>query len=408
MRILILPGTHDCGNLGDVAMLQSALLRLGARWPEAVFSVLTEAPDQLKMHCSAVESVPWAGARGWLRMEALPRLFFPGIRPEIRRRFPCTPARLRWLAGMLSPARGAAVRRFATALFNADLVVMSGCGMIADAFSPAAMRALATLAAAGRGGIPTAMLGQGIGPLEGGELFQRAAKTLPQVGAIFVRERLTTPDVLKRCGVAPEKIFVTGDDTVEMAFNEKRPALGDGIGVNLRLANYSALGDEMVAAMRGPLLEQVRRHQSTLIGIPTQRHETRSDVESLERLVGGQDAGAEQDTPLKIIRRISGCRVVVTASYHAGVFALSQGIPIIGLVKSAYYRDKFQGLAGEFGGGCAVLPADAADFPAKLSAAIDEAWDQAEALRPQLLAAADRQIKAGRAAYDRLPGLLRR
>ena len=35
--------------------------------------------------------------------------------------------------------------------------------------------------------------------------------------------------------------------------------------------------------------------------------------------------------------------VEVTGSYHAGVFALAQGIPVVGLLQSAYYEQKFIG-----------------------------------------------------------------
>ena len=30
-------------------------------------------------------------------------------------------------------------------------------------------------------------------------------------------------------------------------------------------------------------------------------------------------------------------RLVITGSYHAGVFALAQGVPVLALAKSAYY-----------------------------------------------------------------------
>jgi polysaccharide pyruvyl transferase WcaK-like protein len=48
---------------------------------------------------------------------------------------------------------------------------------------------------------------------------------------------------------------------------------------------------------------------------------------------------------------VSRCRVVVTGSYHAGVFALAQGIPVVATAASRYYHDKFSGLADLFGGG---------------------------------------------------------
>ena len=47
MRILVEPCAHHHLNLGDVAMLQVAVDRLRARWPDAWIGVITDAPDRL-------------------------------------------------------------------------------------------------------------------------------------------------------------------------------------------------------------------------------------------------------------------------------------------------------------------------------------------------------------------------
>ena len=63
MKIFILPGTLHCNNLGDLAMLQVALQRLGKIWPNAVFFVLTGAEAKLKIYCPEAVPVPVHGAR---------------------------------------------------------------------------------------------------------------------------------------------------------------------------------------------------------------------------------------------------------------------------------------------------------------------------------------------------------
>ena len=131
-------------------------------------------------------------------------------------------------------------------------------------------------------------------------------------------------------------------------------------------------------------------------------------MESLREFLPGGGAEGEWpdglDTPLTVIRRVGECRVVVTGSYHAGVFALSQGIPVVGLSRSDYYTDKFLGLADQFGSGCRLVPLDE-PLDEALPARIIELWREAEALRPDLLAAASRQVEEGREAYALL-GLL--
>ena len=71
-----------------------------------------------------------------------------------------------------------------------------------------------------------------------------------------------------------------------------------------------------------------------------------------------------------MIRQIQRCRLVVTGSYHAGVFALASGIPVVGLAKSSYYRDKFLGLADMFAVGCETVTLDESDCPTSLRDAI--------------------------------------
>jgi colanic acid/amylovoran biosynthesis protein len=333
---------------------------------------------------------------------------FTNVPPKTRRAFPLTLSRLPRLARLIYPPDGGAARRFAEALFNSDLLAMSGCGLITDAFSFNAIRFLDVLAAAERGGIPTVMLGQGLGPIRDEKLFRRAGEVLPRVGAIFIRERHASLDLLKQLRVPEAKIFITGDDTVECAFHQNRPTPGNRIGVNLRVADYSALDGKILETVRATLAEKARQHQTTLAGIPILRFGTASDLQTLRQLIGDENTGDNLATPLEVIRRVSDCRVVVAGSYHAGVFALAQGIPVVGIIRSAYYRDKFQGLAGEFGAGCVVLRADDAEFSRQLSAAIDELWERAAELKPQLLSAAERQIKTAQSVYARLPGLLHR
>ena len=406
MRIFVLSGTNDCDNLGDLAMLQIALQRLKMLWPDAAIRVLTAAPAKLEFYCPGVEPVPWHGCKRWLRVAALPRFFFPEIRPEIRRQFPIVRKNLPALARLLFPSDGTAARKFADALFSADLLVLSGCGMITDAFCLNALRVLDTFEAAIRCGIPTVMLGQGFGPIQGEKLFRRAAQVLPRVGAIFIRESSASLPLLQKLGVPEEKTFLTGDDAVEFAFREKRAASGGCLGVNLRLASYASLNADILGTVRMTLAEKARLHRTTLTGVPILIGQGNSDVQTLRQLIGGEGSGEDLDTPLKAVRQISNCRVVVTGSYHAGVFALARGIPIVGIVQSDYYRDKFYGLASEFGEGCTVLRADDAEFSKKLGTASDELWMRADDLKTNMLSAAERQVSAAQTAYARLPGLL--
>jgi colanic acid/amylovoran biosynthesis protein len=106
--------------------------------------------------------------------------------------------------------------------------------------------------------------------------------------------------------------------------------------------------------------------------------------------------------PLETIKKTGHCRLVVTATFHAAVFALAQGIPVVALANSTMYEGKLLGLADEFGSGCKVVLLDDEQLKEKLTNAIDTTWQSAEQVRPQLLQAAIRQIETGQAAYQRI------
>jgi hypothetical protein len=158
--------------------------------------------------------------------------------------------------------------------------------------------------------------------------------------------------------------------------------------------------------VRDALSEATCKWDASCVPLPISFNPWESDVASIRDLLDGigisSDGGASLDTPLKVIHEVSRCRLVVTGSYHAAVFALSQGIPAIGLAASDVYRDKFAGLADQFGTGCEVLFMDTRGFAGNLLAAMHRLWTSAEAMRPSLFVAAERQIEAAVAAYRTL------
>ena len=126
----------------------------------------------------------------------------------------------------------------------------------------------------------------------------------------------------------------------------------------------------------------------------------------LEGFDDASDGGASLQTPADVMRQVGRCRLVITGSYHAGVFALSQGVPVIGLAKSDYYVAKFEGLADQFGCGCDTVPLNQTALKQDLLDKTSRLWKAAGALRPRLLQAAEKQIAQGQQAYERLRDLV--
>jgi len=110
--------------------------------------------------------------------------------------------------------------------------------------------------------------------------------------------------------------------------------------------------------------------------------------------------GEELNSPIKLVEQAGRCRVVVTGAYHIGVFALSQGIPVICLALSTYFKQKFYGLQELFGDGCVVFRLDKQRIDRDFLKVLSRIWDAAPSLRESLLRSAERQAQRANHAYE--------
>jgi polysaccharide pyruvyl transferase WcaK-like protein len=414
MNILVEFGSRALNNVGDVAMLQVAVGRLRSLWPDAVIRVLSSAPESLARHCPGTSSVPANGRRKWLELSYLPgRLNAPravarrlaGTDRVFREHFPGLSDRLAVGRTKSRPEDLADLKAFLDVANSADLLVLSGGGYLADAFGSHAWACLDTLNRFQRRGALTAMVGQGIGPLRDPRLLAYARETFPRVELIALRESRAALPLLESIGFPRDRIRVTGDDAIELAYQSRPDRLGTFLGVNVRVSGYSNVGGGLLRNLRSALEKAAAGVGAELLPVPISSAAADSDVEVFRDLLSEDAADETVDgsaSPFDAIRRVGRCRVVVTGSYHAGVFALSQGIPVVGLSRSDYYTDKFLGLADQFGVGCRLVPLDAPMMSDSLASDVRELWAEAESLRPELLAAAERQVREGHAAYELL------
>jgi colanic acid/amylovoran biosynthesis protein len=420
MRVVIENGTYDLHNLGDIAMLQVAVRRLREHWPDAVIHVVTECPDQLRFHCPDTEPLINRGRVLWLQDRAifgsayrlLPRRIshiLGDLERHIRTRYP----RLAhpWITRRLRRRQidPAPVDHFVDVIRQANLFVASGGGYITDSFSLHARMVLEIAKLALSLDIPVAMMGQGIGPITDASLLSAAESVFPHAHLIALRESRGAMALLGQLGVSNSRILVTGDDAVELAYEARPKEAGTAIGLNLRLASYASVTDDFAQRIRPILHSFAGQYGATLLGVPVSSHDEDGDHQSIQSLLGDypdQDPGTDCRTPMELIRRIGRCRFIVTGSYHPAVFALAQGIPVIGLVRSAYYAGKFLGLTDQFGAGCDVLTLDSPDLEEKLRSAMARLLTPDPMLRQHLLDAAARQIALSRNAYAHLAKLL--
>jgi polysaccharide pyruvyl transferase WcaK-like protein len=425
MRIFIDQFVYDQRNKGNVSLLQTAVNRLSELWPKARIDVLTESPYSLKLYCPNVHPVSYYSSHNWSDSQhrkiylhqILPR---PAIRALLEAReelifrrssppsFPvgdqsdnkvlpvqASQERL----DIANPEDDETNPDIDQAIRNADLVVASGGGYMVDSGSTRSLVFLDRLAKAIKLNKTTVMVGQGVDVLENPALVRKAKEVLPAIDLFFYREKIVAPKVLSSLGVRPERMVMTGDDAVELAYRERSSVWGNGIGVNLRVAMYTDVHiTDFIKIIRSVLHSTADRYNATLVALPISHWIQEADDKLISWL--------KYVSPLDVIRRVRRCRVVVTAAFHPAVFALSQGIPVVGLIKSKEYKKKFQGLADEFGSSCQIVELNDNSIQEKLTLAIQSAWETAEQVRPHLLDVAESQIRAGKAAYRRIYDLV--
>jgi polysaccharide pyruvyl transferase WcaK-like protein len=427
MRFMIATGLNtgaaEYKNMGDVAMLQVAVSRLLKFWPTASIEVLTESPSDLARYCPGAKPLSRAGCSSWVadgvilgryhhflpawasvRLSSLKRglaLKWPRLLELI--------IRLR-LSIREGNRRSSDFNAFLKALKSTDLLIVCGAGGFADSCRQWNLSILATIEAATRRGIPVAMFGQGMGPLNDPMVLSRARDVLPGVSLITLRGSSGGLALLESLGIAPAGVMTTGDEAVELAHDARIKEPGNGVGINLRVASYADTGADIIDGVASVLQDFARRHQAPLLPLPIAFHEFANDRLTIRKLLAGfddeSDGGLSLNTPLMLIKQTGRCRIVVTGAYHAAVFALAQGIPVVCLANSPYYLAKFRGLEDLFGLGCTIVTSNDPDFSDKLATAIENAWTSADSVRLPLLQSAVLQIESSRRAYQRLQELL--
>jgi colanic acid/amylovoran biosynthesis protein len=244
MQILIQSGSDYYGNVGDLSMLQVTVARLRELWPTASLEVITANPQKLIKYMPEVKPVVIGNEhsqkfnlkeqlRRWLPKNICQYLvtFQHGIKQSIS--LPATT----YIPSLLDNEN----KVLLASIDQADAFVSTGGGFLTDSFIGYALNHLELLEKAIQAGKITALFGQGIGPVEQPLLAKRIKTVLSNVDLIALREEKQGLPLLIHYGIDPAKIIVTGDDAIEMAYSTRTDALGEHIGVNLRIAYYSKL-----------------------------------------------------------------------------------------------------------------------------------------------------------------------
>src|SRR4029079_6639272 len=158
--------------------------------------------------------------------------------------------------------------------------------------------------------------------------------------------------------------------------------------------------------IRGVMAELRKRLGVKIVGLPVSFNTHEKDSAVLAAVTGTAVAPNAMDTPERLIAAAAECRVVVTGTYHAAVFALAQGIPCVCFYVSTYYRNKLEGLAKQFPGGCVAVNLNAKEAAERIVSDSLMFWESSRgALCCRLRQSAEEQVRLSRVFYGRVMGV---
>ncbi|MGO8730153.1 MAG: polysaccharide pyruvyl transferase family protein [Streptosporangiaceae bacterium] len=404
MRILVDQSGYDLLNIGDVAMLQACVARLRMQWPGAEIMVIAHESGRLAAYCPGtiaigrtfadLEFFRFLPRKPRLAAEQAWKIIAPYFSARLRRGLSAGPGR----DGKAHVRPRTAIQ----AVHAADLVVASGGAYVTDTWWWHGAGVLSLLALAQRLGKPTAMFGQGFGPIGSRALRAQARSVLPGLKVLGLREDRIGRDLALSLGIPAQAVRVTGDDVLEVV-DANCAGAGQALGVNVRVSGYASVNTAAAAMIGDLVVEAAAALQARVVALPVSRYMADDDASALRALLrehGRADVALKDiATPDALAGAARSCRAIVTGSYHAGVFSLAQGVPAVCLTRSSYYDAKFGGLRALFPGACFVLSLDMPDFPGRLRAAIQQAWHLPEAARSGARDRADQLRGAGLDAY---------
>lgn len=408
-------GGQSLRNLGDLAMLLVAVRRLEQQFPGARIHVATHTPDAFLRFCpnahplleDALQALYWRRLVPGRIQAACP--FLERLEDAALRRWPLTVLSGRIRRCLRDGDLAAKTRAALEVLREADLVVAAGGGYLNDVFPGHARRVLGLLETALHLGKPVALFGQGIGPLRDPLLRGLTGTVLRRACLIALREDRHGPALLRDLGVEKERLYLTGDDALAWVESSPGPESaweGAGrIGWNVRLARYSGDGSPPWREVACRVAAFARAHGTRLLPCPVDIGHPDGDDTSARAVLEDSDLLDDLAPPAtheELVRRIGRCRIMVTASYHAAVFALGQGIPTLCLARTEYYRGKFQGLVNAFGDLCLLVGWEGSDPLPDIMPLLERMGATGHEDRERARGITANLVASSRAAYDAL------
>lgn len=252
-------------------------------------------------------------------------------------------------------------RSFLRALRDSDVLLLSGGGNLTSLFPEEIRRRTRAARAARRFGIPVVLTGQTLGPRLDPADRRRLARWLPEAASVGVRDAGISPGLADRLGVSRDRLVVAPDDAflLDPAAPRRRSLARRFEGLEGRAV--AGVSFHRTPGCRRPEAEDIARFaaalaplltdpQAHLLFLPHERTPGRGSDIRLARAVRRALPDPSRASILKgrllapeMLSVVDRCDLVVSTRYHDVVFALSRGVPAIGVAQDDYTREKLRG-----------------------------------------------------------------
>ena len=384
-KLILVAGGYGYGNMGDEAQCAASLQMLSLRYPS--FQVRNLTPDVdysfgahpgfAHDYASRVEVFNQGRRHDAFRVKTLVR--------RIRFRlitalmvFNAHLAKRRWPLFMLNAARASFLRQ----IERASLFFFCGGGYLTGATRSRLWDGALVCRLCEILGTPVVMSGQTMGVWSDALDRRIARRGFAAVRLIGTRDEADSMRDLREIGFAEDRMMATHDDALFCGKSTER-VLPDGewVVVNFHFWGVQPERRDGLVDRIGEALDIVRKEMPRANFAFLAMHE--SDMGSLESF-----RRRRADVPFAVVdcggdfrkarRAIADARLVLTMKHHPIIFAIGEGVPVVGLSFSRYYEHKNLGALGQYGvADCSCsLEADdfAGDFCRAIARAMDRSW----------------------------------
>lgn len=235
---------------------------------------------------------------------------------------------------------------FKSCLQKCNVVLFAGCGGLTDKYGINILMWKSIVKSAKRLRIPIYISGVGIGPLSSKYNIRNVKYILNNVDYVTVRDYLLSLDITQKLcltkrytWVPDDACFYNGFETYKLPSNNKKKRIG--------LSIMSSFRNTLTYSLFIECLQHYFSKDDITIYLISVTHEDYDTLLEISHKVSNSIL-LPRLSPSATKNVISQLDLMISSRYHGCVFALSQGVPVIGIYNESYWKEKIKGVLSMF------------------------------------------------------------